>query len=113
MRSIGLRLALSFAAVILVGVGGAAVLAGRETTSEFRTYVERGRALSVEHMAGSAAQYYRSRGNWEGVDLLLQGWLRGPIERLAIADDRGTVVADSAGRAVDESATAAGLDLGT
>ena len=67
MRSIGLRLALSFAAVILVGVGGAAVLAGRETTSEFRTYVERGRALFVEHMAGSAAQYYRGRGTWEGL----------------------------------------------
>ena len=44
MRSLGVRLALSFAAVILVGVGGVALLAGRETASEFRTYVERGRA---------------------------------------------------------------------
>jgi len=113
MRSIGLRLVLSFAAVILIGVGGVAVLAGRETTSEFRTYLDRGRALFVEHMAGSIGQYYRGRGGWSGVELLLQGWLRGPVERLAIADDTGTLVADTSGRDVGQSATAAGFDLGT
>jgi signal transduction histidine kinase len=113
VRSLGVRLALSFAAVILVGVGGVALLAGRETASEFRTYVERGRLTFVEQLAASATQYYRRHGDWSDVDLLLQGWTRGPIERLTIADADGTVVADSGARGVGEDAAASGLELGT
>jgi signal transduction histidine kinase len=113
VRSLGVRLVLSFAAVILVGVAGVALLAGRETASEFRTYVERGRLTFVEHLANSATQYYRRHGDWDGVDLLLQGWARGPIERLTIADPSGTVVADSGESGVGENAAASGLEIGT
>jgi two-component system OmpR family sensor kinase/two-component system sensor histidine kinase BaeS len=113
VRSIGLRLVLSFAAVILVGVGGVAVLAGRETASEFRNYVERGRISFVEQMATSVAQYYRRRGDWSGVDLVLQPWLRGPIARRAVADAAGTLVADTATDDEGQPAASAGLGQGT
>src|SRR3712207_5687891 len=108
MRSLGVRLALAFAAVIAVGVGGVAVLVGRETTNEFRTYVERGRSLYVERMAAGLTHYYGSRGDWAGVDALLQGWLRGPVDRLAVADTGGTLVADTGSRGAGESATELG-----
>jgi signal transduction histidine kinase len=113
MRSLGVRLALAFLAVIVVSVGGAAILAGRETANEFQTYVERGRVLYLERVGNGLADYYRARGTWAGVEPLLQGWLRGPLDRLAVADASGTIVADTAGRSVGETATDAGLGPGT
>src|SRR4051794_21211061 len=113
MRSLGVRLALAFLAVIVVSVGGVAVLAGRETANEFQTYVERGRVVYLERLVNGLAGYYRARATWAGVEPLLQGWLRGPLDRLAVADASGTVVADTAGRAVGESAADAGLGPGT
>ena len=113
MRSLGVRLALAFLAVIVVSVGGVAVLVGRETANEFQSYVERGRVVYLERVGNGLAGYYRARGTWAGVEPLLQGWLRGPLDRLAVADASGTVVADTAGRAVGESASEAGLGPGT
>ncbi|HLH26024.1 MAG TPA: ATP-binding protein [Chloroflexota bacterium] len=113
MRSLGVRLALAFLAVIVVSVGGVAVLAGRETANEFQTYVERGRVVYLERVGNGLAGYYRARGTWSGVEPLLEGWLRGPLDRLAVADANGIVVADTAGRAVGESAADAGLGPGT
>jgi hypothetical protein len=113
MRSLSVRLALAFLAVIVVSVGGAALLAGRETANEFQTYVERGRVAYLERVGNGLVGYYRSRGTWTGVEPLLQGWLRGPLDRLAVADGNGMVVADTAGRAVGELAADAGIGPGT
>src|SRR5438045_517169 len=100
MPSLGVRLALAFAAVIAVSVGGVAVLAGRETANEFQSYVERGRVLYLERVSNGLTGYYRARGDWAGVEPLLQGWLRGPLDRLTLADAQGRVIADTAGRDV-------------
>ena len=113
MRSLGVRLALAFAAVIAVSVGGVGFLVGRETTNEFQLYVERVRGLYIERVAAGLVRYYRTRGDWTGVETLLAGWLRGPLDRLAVADASGTVVADTAGQGVGEAAATVWSEPGT
>jgi two-component system OmpR family sensor kinase/two-component system sensor histidine kinase BaeS len=113
MRSLGVRLALAFLAVIIVSVGGVALLVGRETAQEFQSYVDRGRLLYLERVANGLTHYYQVRGDWAGVEPFLQGWSRGPFERLALADASGTVIADTADRAEGRDAVEAGLGPGT
>ncbi|HZU07590.1 MAG TPA: ATP-binding protein [Chloroflexota bacterium] len=113
MRSLGVRLALAFAAVIAVSVGGVGFLVGRETTNEFQLYVERVRGLYLERVAAGLVRYYRTRGDWAGVEALLAGWLRGPLDRLAVADASGMVVADTAGQGVGEAAASIWSEPGT
>jgi signal transduction histidine kinase len=113
VRSLGVRLALAFAAVIAVSVGGVGFLVGRETTNEFQLYVERVRGLYIERVAAGLVRYYRTRGDWTGVETLLAGWLRGPLDRLAVADASGTVVADTAGQGVGEAAATVWSEPGT
>ena len=138
-----LKLLAAFLAIIIVAVGGVAVLAKRSASDEFGSYISRGRAFRTQVLAPVFAQYYQENGGWQGVDglfgLLAQngnqggggrrgmGWGPGPLfvapcapdgmsstfDRLVIADPEGQIVADSAGLLTGKRLTGEDLSYGT
>ncbi|MCK4472164.1 MAG: HAMP domain-containing protein, partial [Anaerolineae bacterium] len=112
------KLMAAFAVVILVGIGGALLLAGRTTEAEFRRYTrgsdDTGR---WEETAADLAGYYAAHTGWDGVEALLRrGYGRGraagggPPLRLADAD--GRIVADQSGAGEGKMASASELEAG-
>jgi len=128
MNRLWVRLTLAFALVVLVAVGAVALLINRTTGVELRRYV----TDSGMQVAGSGMQqlveYYEYYGSWEGVDSLLSGGVfvngpmgmgmpqlvdsgfqsnmqAGPLD-IVLADARGKIVYDSAGKAVGKSLSA-------
>jgi two-component system sensor histidine kinase BaeS len=105
------KLMAAFAVVILIGIGGALLLAGRTTEVEFRRYAHGDDVGRWEEVAADLADYYAVRGGWDGVEAVLPGGRGrgrgaggGPSLRLADAQDR--IVAGQAGAPVGETATA-------
>jgi two-component system sensor histidine kinase BaeS len=111
------KLMAAFTVVILVGIGGALLMAGRVTEVEFRRYA--GSEGRWQETAIDLADYYAAHGSWDGVEAVLaQGRGRGyggggPPVRLA--DAEGHVVFDQAGtdegRTVGDAELAAGLSI--
>jgi len=111
------KLMVAFAVVILTGIGGALLLAGRTTEVEFRRYAHGGEVGRWEEVTADLADYYAARGSWDGVEAVLPGGRGrgggaggGPPLRLADAQDR--IVAGQAGALVGEMATAEELRNG-
>jgi len=126
MRSLWLKLTLTFVAVALAAVGLVAILANRTVTSQFDMYVAHGRQMQATRWVPTFAEYYARTGSWEGVKSLVNDWAesmgmgagqRGPgkrhgmdggpmssapNDRLLLADSQGVVVADSRGELVGE-----------
>jgi len=125
MNKLWVRLTLAFALVVLVAVGAIALLINRTTGVELRRYV----TDSGMQVAGSGMQqlveYYEVHGSWQGVDSLLSGGVfvngpmgmgmpqlvdggyrssmqAGPLD-VVLADTKGKIVYDSAGKAVGKS----------
>src|SRR5579875_3587268 len=111
VRSLGMRLALAFLAVIVVSTGGVALLASRETSDAFQTYVERGRYGYLDRVLATLQEYYRRRGDWAGIEAVLPSLAR-PQDRLVLADPAGRVIADSEEEARGQPASALGLGPG-
>jgi signal transduction histidine kinase len=117
-RSLFWKLMAAFAVVILIGIGGALVLAGRVTEVEFRRYA--GGENRWQVTASELADYYAAHGSWDGVAEVLsrgrgrgQGQGGGPPARLA--DAEGRIVfdqgGDSVGQMVGSAELAAGLPI--
>ncbi len=125
MNRLWVRLTLAFALVVLVAVGAIALLINRTTGIELRRYV----TDSGMQVVGSGVQqlvaYYQDQGSWDGVDSLLSGGVfvngpmgmdmpqfvsdgwrgsmqAGPLD-VVLADAKGKIVYDSAGKAVGKS----------
>lgn len=112
-----LRLFGAFLAVIIVAVGGVAVLANRSASSAFASYVNRGRVFRAQALASTFEAHYQEAGSWQGAEALARqvaaqaGWPSGhgpghgravrpgnpgaPSGRVVIADPDGTIVVDS------------------
>jgi signal transduction histidine kinase len=99
MRSLSIKLILAFLAVVLVAVALVAVIASQTTAKEFTNFIfdqyEEGFISQLE-------EYYRSHGDWAGVDaevsfpgrITLEGHIPAPRERggITITDETGRVV---------------------
>ena len=112
------KLMAAFAVVILVGIGGALLLAGRTTEAEFRRYTrgsdDTGR---WEETAADLAGYYATHTGWDGVETLLRRWYGrgragGGGSPLRLADTDGRIVADQSGASMGEMASASELEAG-
>ncbi|MCK4314661.1 MAG: HAMP domain-containing protein [Anaerolineae bacterium] len=112
------KLMAAFAVVILVGIGGALLLAGRTTEAEFRRYTrgsdDTGR---WEETAADLAGYYAAHTGWDGVEALLRrgyglGRAGGGGPSLRLADADGRIVADQSGAGEGEMASAGELEAG-
>ncbi len=123
MRSLWLKLAGAFAIVVVVGLATVTLLSNLATAGRFRLYVSEGGQFRAQRLALFLADYYVQNGSWQGVESLFQnpwagggpgrtvpgGMMRhhptmGPMmeehmwaDRLILADQQGTVVADSYG----------------
>jgi len=110
------KLMAAFTVVILVGIGGALLLAGRTTEVEFRRYArDSDNESRWEETAADLAGYYAAHGSWDGVASLLRrghGRGAGTGPPLRLADAAGHIVADQAGAGVGQMASAGELETG-
>jgi signal transduction histidine kinase len=109
------KLMVVFAVVILIGIGGALLMAGRVAEVEFRRYA--GSENRWQDTVSELADYYATNGSWDGVDGVLsrgrgrgQGQGGGPPVRLADVD--GRIVFDREGASVGQVARNAELEAG-
>jgi signal transduction histidine kinase len=108
-RSLTAKILLAFAIVILVGIGGVAVLANQRTTDLFERYVGGRQPQVLARLAQTAGSVYGQTGSWSTVGQALRPG-GGPIgQRIVIVDPGGQIVVDTAGN--DVGASAASLDL--
>jgi len=125
MNRLWVRLTLAFALVVMVAVGAIALLINRTTGVELRRYVTDSGMQVVGSGMQQLVEYYQYQGSWEGVDSLLSGGVfvngpmgmgmsqpvndgwrsgmqAGPLD-VVLADAKGKIVYDSAGKAVGKS----------
>jgi signal transduction histidine kinase len=107
------KLMVAFAVVILIGIGGALVLAGRVAEVEFRRYA--GSENRWQDTISELAGYYAANGSWDGVETVLsrgrgRGQGGGPPVRLADAD--GRIVFDQANVSIGQLVRNAELETG-
>ncbi|MBN1813236.1 MAG: HAMP domain-containing protein [Anaerolineae bacterium] len=114
-RSFFWKLMAAFAVVILIGIGGALLMAGRVAEVEFRRYA--GSENRWQDTASELADYYAANGSWDGVAEVFsrgrgrgQGQGGGPPVRLADVD--GRIVFDREGASVGQVARNAELEAG-
>jgi signal transduction histidine kinase len=92
------KLMLAFIVVVLIAVGGVALIARQTTTSAFHRL--RQNQSQSSDQASRLAAYYTENGSWEGVSSLLsprrgQGQGGGSSPPLRLADVEGSVVLDT------------------
>ena len=90
MNRLWVRLTLAFALVVLVAVGGIALLTNWTASNQFRQYLAHSRIMAQGGLAEELAAYYQRYHSWDGVDSLLdnmrlvpemRGKLGGPGKR--------------------------------
>ncbi len=113
MRSLWFKLIAAFAAVVVIGVAVTTLLANRATAGELQHFMLHGRMVQANELLPELVDYYARNGGWAGVDSVLaagldrfgrggMGGMMGSMmemmgDRLIIAGQDGTVVADTAG----------------
>ncbi|MBN1657571.1 MAG: HAMP domain-containing histidine kinase [Anaerolineae bacterium] len=114
MNRLWVRLAVTFAVVVLAAAGIVSVLAGLSAGQAFRAYVSYSGALPHQTLIDRLAEYYQVQGTWQGVEWLLDqasmmpgpviGMRRAPRDlpegpfEYVLADATGIVVYDGPGR---------------
>jgi len=114
-RSLFWKLIVIFAVVILIGIGGALVVAGRVAEVEFRRYA--GSENRWQDTVSELADYYVTNGSWDGVDGVLsrgrgRGQGQGGSPPVRLADVDGRIIFDRDGTSVGQMARDAELEAG-
>ncbi|MBN1976664.1 MAG: HAMP domain-containing protein [Anaerolineae bacterium] len=109
------KLMTAFAVVILVGIGGALLVAGRVADAEFRRYA--GSENRWEDTVADLAGYYAANGSWDGVEAVLfpgqgRGRVQGSGPPVRLVDADGLVVASRSESDVGQKAGAGELRAG-
>lgn len=108
MNRLGVRFALAFVAVTLLGVGIVAVFANLSADLNFRRFLQRQARLEESGAAETLAAYYQLKGSWEGLEQALvppvgmmgRGHGMGGMMRGMMRGGSAWVVADANGRIV-------------
>jgi signal transduction histidine kinase len=121
-KSLFFRLMGAFALVIVIGTAIVYVIANQTTANEFQLFMFRGQMVATQDIANQLADYYRSRGSWQGVEAVLSrgansagGMMGGGMmgqatlggTRLWLGDSRGVIVAASDGSRVGQGLSSA------
>jgi signal transduction histidine kinase/DNA-binding response OmpR family regulator len=85
----------TLAVVVLVGIGGVAVLANARTTVLFEHYLLGGGSPADRQFAEVAAIVYRDTGTWTAVTPVLRALPGPPGGRIIVVDRSGRVVSDT------------------
>jgi signal transduction histidine kinase len=123
MRSLWLKLTLSFLVLAIFVALFMAILINSAVKGGFRAYLLTTYRAEAELLAPILAEYYSLNGGWEGIDgfinslLAPRAWRRGfgiimRQTRIIVADEKGVIVADSAGEMKGKRLSPAELSLG-
>jgi len=109
MNRLWVRLTLAFALVILVAVGVIALLAGLTAGREFHRYLTYSDIWPNQVLVDVLARYYRFRGDWRGIEIILDQEARLPNPRIGARGGRWAgllrfVLADAQGRVIYDGA---------
>src|SRR5437868_40814 len=104
LHSLRLRLLLTMSLVVLAAVGTLALFTSSSTTKSFESYVAKDAARDQRVVSQIMAAYKDAKApqDREALARQAQQLAQQTGERLIIADDSGTVVADSAGQLVGQ-----------
>lgn len=125
MRSLWLKLTISFVILIILVAFFMAVFINSAVRGRFKAYLLTTYKAQAEVIAPLLAEYYSLSGGWDGVDRFIKEFpfLR-PLRRgmglgmmmrqarIIVADENGTIVADSADEMVGYKLSPAELSLG-
>ena len=97
-----LKLFLSFTLIVLISVSLVAVIARRGAVNEIRAYMFRGGMYGLSDLAASLENYYQIHDSWNGITSFFKN-VRSVMpgmggimnQRLLLADNSGTIVADT------------------
>jgi two-component system sensor histidine kinase BaeS len=121
-----LRLFLAFVTVALVAVVSVVLIARQGAASAVRTFMFRGSMIGIDDFASQLEDYYAANGSWQGIESSslwpgggqgqgygrgMQGMMQGGVmgQRLRLADEDGSLMADTASPGL--SGTAPGVQL--
>ncbi|HLZ09104.1 MAG TPA: HAMP domain-containing protein, partial [Chloroflexota bacterium] len=94
-RSLAAKILIAFAVVVLVGIGGVAILANDRTTAAFEHYL-RGNGPDLEnHLGNISTIVYGQDRSWDAVSRVLVAMPGPPDQRVIIVDSSGQVVVDT------------------
>jgi signal transduction histidine kinase len=94
-HSLRFRLILAFGLVVLASIGGAFMLINQATQHEIRSYEEQTNQMRSDRMVFQLSMYYMQRGDWEGIQPVIEQWGNVYEQHIIITDSNGVVVADS------------------
>jgi len=107
--SLTAKILLAFAVVVLVGIGGVAILANQRTTAEFESYLRGNQPIVGQQLADVCGALYGQTGSWNTIAQVLPELSLGPTQRLVVSDQAGRVVADTGGQWVGRSTSSLSL----
>ncbi len=123
MRSLWLKITLSFVVLIILVTVLMAFFTNMAVRGRFKAYLLTTYRAQAQLIAPVLAEYYYANGGWEGVDGFVKELasvrplrrglgmiMRQP--RIIVADEEGTIVADSAGEVTGRKLSPADLSLG-
>ena len=122
MRSLWLKITLSFVVLIILVTVLMAFFTNMAVRGRFKAYLLTTYRAQAQLIAPVLAEYYYANGGWEGVDGFVKELasvrplrrglgmiMRQP--RIIVADEEGTIVADSAGEVTGRKLSPADLSL--
>ncbi|MFC1932982.1 sensor histidine kinase [Chloroflexota bacterium] len=102
VHSLRFRLVASFTLVILVTIGIVLFLINQATQDEIRRFEERGNQMRAARIENELTRYYFQRGDWIGIQPLVEQWGNIYGQRIILTDADGIVFADSEGDLLGE-----------
>ncbi len=125
MRSLWLKLTLSFVSLIVLVAILMGLLINSAVRGRFKAYLLTSYQAQAELIAPVLAEYYSINGGWEGVGSFINEFLiPRPVRRriglglmmlrfrVIVADEQGIIIADSAGEMVGQKLSSAELSMG-
>lgn len=100
IHSLQFRLLMAFALVILVAIGTVSIIESYTIGAEVRQYEEFADQIRLDRTERLLSRYYLDRGNWLGVQPLVEQMGSLYERRVLITDSSGNVIADSLGELI-------------
>ena len=104
IHSLWVRLLLAFMLVLGVALGGLSFLASRSASTEFHGFMERSSESNFRRLLSGLERYYLENQGWAGVQTFVERVSQLTGDHILLADNNGTVVADSDGVLIGQQA---------
>lgn len=95
IHSLRFRLLISFLLVILITVGTVSLFMARVSRDQIRLYEANTNQTRIDRAALIIADYYSARGDWQGVQTVVEMLATVEDRRIIVTDTKNIVIADS------------------